>query len=423
MSFLVSAHRDRSFRLALHPVHLFRTGLAVSTLLLGLRAHAVQPKTPFRVGAPQPKGWLGERGFDPTNVTLSQTPARGELFFIDGAVADPKAFWLTAPVGATVVCIPAEVEAWEYMAETATAFRNLRAIHIISHGQPGAVTLNDRRYTAEDLAERSASLRMLGGALSKNGDILLYGCETAEGNDGAQLVTTLAELTGADVAGSLNPTGSRPGADWNLEISRGEIETAPLAPKDYEHVLADFSVSNLSELRTALTTAASNNEADTITITGNITAAGSGDMLSGPDGQPTFVLVNPTDGKTLTIVGGGHTLDAGHYGRALAVQAGTVDISNLTITKGLLSGNGGRGNTNLTGMSGQTVRGAGLHNAGILQLNGVAITANKAAGGGGAGHGYEFGGGGGGGGDFGGIGGGNGGSTYGVHAGITGGGG
>ena len=399
MSPLVSAHRVRSLRLALHPVHLFRTGLSISTLLLGLRAHAVQPQTPFRVGAPQPRGWLGERGFEPTSVTLVQAPARGELFFIDGAVADPKAFWLTAPVGATVVCIPAGVEAWDYMADTATGFRNLRAIHIISHGQPGALTLNDRRYTAADLASRSATLRTLGGALSKNGDILLYGCDTAEGADGAQLVTTLADYTGADVAGSLNPTGGQLGADWNLEIAHGEIETPVVAPVAYEHTLVTTNVSTVAQLKTAIATGNTDGADDTITITGNLT------FLSASDA----IAINVTDSKKMTIVGGGFTLDADYWARALNITAGTVEIQNLVITHGAVSGNGGNSGVALPGGFGS---GGAISNAGILTLRDVALTQNIATGGGGGGGGQgtiNYQGGGGGGSGAGGHGGGDGG--------------
>ncbi|MCX6853844.1 MAG: DUF4347 domain-containing protein, partial [Verrucomicrobia bacterium] len=386
-------------------------GLSFSSLALALRAEKDQPALPPNPGTSTPDQLAQPT---PAPLALGTVPApargRGELFFIDAAVADPRAFWLAAPAGATVVAIPADVDSWEFMATEAARFRDLGAIHLVSHGEPGSLVLNGHRTTAADLAPRAALLRRLGSALSKNGDILLYGCDTGTGDAGRLLVTRLADFTGSDVAASANPTGTRPDADWTLEITRGLIETPTSVPADYSHTLATFSVSTISALRTALSTAATNNAVDTITLTANITAASASDVVTGPDTKPTFVVINNTDGQILTIVGGGFSLDAGHFGRALYVQAGTVDISNLTITKGLLSGNGG----NTAGSAENLALGAGLYNAGTVTLSGVTLTANKSSGGGGGGGtatpnlgGCGAGGGGGG---FGGIGGGTGGS-------------
>ena len=186
---------------------------------------------------------------------------------------------------------------------------------------------------------------------------------------------------------------------------------------------ATFTASTIGELRTALSTAASNGSADTITLLGTIGATGTGDMLASPtDGQRTFVDINVTDGQALAIVGGGFALDANYYGRVLEVRSGTVDIENLALREGLLSANGGS-----KGGAGGHALGAALRNAGTLTISGGTVTASGASGGGGAGgSGIYAGGGGGGGGGLAGIGGGNGGTggTSGTnYAGNSGGGG
>lgn len=347
-------------------------GFTVSSLVVSLRAAADLPKTLFREDT-TPRDWfdprLGPTDLAPASVAVG--PSRGELFFIDADVADPRAFWLAAPAGATVVCIPAGVDSWEFMAREAASFQGLAAIHVISHGDPGALLLNRRRYTAVDLESRAAMLRALGRALTKNGDILLYGCDTGSGAEGALLVTRLSDFTGADVAASANRTGGLPGDDWKLEISSGTIEAPVVAPTDYPHALHTASVTTIAQLKTAITAAVSDNLDDTITIGGNLAFASAADAIT----------INVTDGHTLSIVGGGFTLDAAHFARALNVTGGSVAISNLTITKGLLSGTGGI----TAGAAPNTALGAGIMNAGTLLLNNVIVTANKAAGGGGGG--------------------------------------
>src|SRR5262249_40537568 len=65
-----------------------------------------------------------------------------------------------------------------------------------------------------------------GNALKSTGDILIYGCDVAEGASGRKFVDTLSKLTGADVAASTNVTGATSlGGDWNLEYAAGPIET------------------------------------------------------------------------------------------------------------------------------------------------------------------------------------------------------
>src|SRR5690349_20595968 len=126
MSATVSMHRRPAFLTSrLTEAQLFRVGLSFSSLVCGLRAGATQPTSPFRVGAPQPRGWLDAGGTDPVRISTVEIPARGELFFIDGAVAEPSAFWLAAPVGATVVCVPPGADSWQFMAREAANYRNL----------------------------------------------------------------------------------------------------------------------------------------------------------------------------------------------------------------------------------------------------------------------------------------------------------
>src|SRR5262249_44925136 len=126
--------------------------------------------------------------------------------------------------------------------------------------------------------------------------------------------------------------------------------------------------------------------------------------------------INLASGDTLTIIGGGHTLDGADTYRGLFVYAGTVAVQNLTIAHAVASG-GGRGYARPVGGGGG---GGGLFvgSGARVTLSDVTFSNDKAIGGRGAagamfehwsggfhGGGGDFVGGGGGGGGMGGAGG------------------
>lgn len=66
--------------------------------------------------------------------------------------------------------------------------------------------------------------------LSETGDILLYGCNVAQGEAGARFIEQLSAYTGAEVAASTDYTGALAlGGDWVLEASTGAIEAEALS--------------------------------------------------------------------------------------------------------------------------------------------------------------------------------------------------
>jgi hypothetical protein len=103
---------------------------------------------------------------------------------------------------------------------------DLSAIQIVSHGSEGEVRLGSTTLTAANLADHLAELAAIGGALTANGDILLYGCDVANGANGQQLLAGLAAYTGAEIAASTDLTGAAAlGGNWTLEASTGSIES------------------------------------------------------------------------------------------------------------------------------------------------------------------------------------------------------
>ena len=114
------------------------------------------------------------------------------------------------------------------------------ALHIVSHGNAGYFVLNGEVIDAESVASDPASWANIGQHLTDDGDIMIYGCNVAGNLDGQMLISNIAQLTGADVAASVDDTGSR--GDWDLEYSVGVIDVDSIYAHDYEYTLTGYNV-------------------------------------------------------------------------------------------------------------------------------------------------------------------------------------
>ena len=115
------------------------------------------------------------------------------------------------------------------------------AIHIISHGQEGEVSLGNTSLSADNLNRYANQLASWSDSLSADADILFYGCDLAGDAEGTQFIESISAMTGADVAASDDLTGAADkGGDWDLELNVGTVETAAFSATAFEGVLADL---------------------------------------------------------------------------------------------------------------------------------------------------------------------------------------
>lgn len=130
---------------------------------------------------------------------------------------------------AEVVVLDAQSDGLEQITRWLARYDDLQAIHLVSHGDDGSLLLGTTLVNADKLdaqAEQFASWRQ---ALSADADLLIYGCDVGKGERGERFVSTLSELTGADVAASIDATGSAvAGGNWTLERRVGAIESTTL---------------------------------------------------------------------------------------------------------------------------------------------------------------------------------------------------
>ena len=150
------------------------------------------------------------------------------IVFIDSRVTDYQTLidGLTEPT--EVFILEGQSDRLAQMASRLQGRSGIDALHIISHGSQGALYSGSTVLDSGNLVAYGSQLTNLGSSLTDKGDILLYGCNVAQGDAGVQFIHQLAELTGADVAASTNVTGSvEMGADWLLELKSDAVE-API---------------------------------------------------------------------------------------------------------------------------------------------------------------------------------------------------
>ncbi|CAO3363746.1 beta strand repeat-containing protein [Azospirillum palustre] len=97
------------------------------------------------------------------------------------------------------------------------------AIHLLAHGEPGAVRLGAGRLDIAALSGREADGRAWPQA--PDTEILIHACDT--GADGGRFAQALAQATGARVAAASHPVGHPSlGASWDLDVTTGPIAAA-----------------------------------------------------------------------------------------------------------------------------------------------------------------------------------------------------
>ena len=121
--------------------------------------------------------------------------------------------------------------------------RGLDAISIVAHGFAGGLLLGSTSVDQAHLESLSERLAQIGAAIDQDGDILLYGCDVAEGEAGTRFIADLSRLTRADIAAASHLLGNAgEGGSWDLDVRTGSIEAAnPFSAEalaDFQGVLA-----------------------------------------------------------------------------------------------------------------------------------------------------------------------------------------
>mgnify|MGYP000462915372 CR=1 FL=1 len=255
--------------------------------------------------------------------TGDTTAGHHELVVVDTSVEGYSTLIEGLAPGAEVMEIGAGYDGFQALADALSASgKTYDAIHVVSHGGEGQVQLGTSLLSSDSLAEYDGALSALGAALTADGDLLLYGCEVADGT-GQAFIDDLAIRTGADVAASDDPTGAADlGGDWDLEVTTGGIEAdLPFSAK----ATADFT--DLLALPaddtpfTFVSSAPSNWSDDGNTLSNPYFTVSGNDSLSGT------MDVNFSGGVAYWL--GGSTASTGTF----TVTADNVDVGTFQLTQ------------------------------------------------------------------------------------------
>ncbi|NJL88673.1 MAG: DUF4347 domain-containing protein [Coleofasciculaceae cyanobacterium SM2_1_6] len=234
-------------------------------------------------------------------TTIPATSTASNLVFIDTAVDNFSSLLAgLKPNTEAVILDPNQdgiSQISNFLAQRSTP---VDSIQILSHGSAGSVQLGSTSLSLDNLEQYKTSLQTWFSPLvGKTPDLLIYGCDVAAGAVGEAFINKLSQITGADVAASVDLTGSvAKGGNWILEKTTGAIEAGQAFTQKvrdaYQDVLATFTVTNNNDsgagsLRQAIIDA--NNTAGADDVVFNI----------GSGGVQTISLLTPLPEITDTI--------------------------------------------------------------------------------------------------------------------------
>ncbi|MFH7242047.1 MAG: DUF4347 domain-containing protein [Spirulina sp.] len=295
-----------------------------------------------------------------------------ELVIVDGSLLQADLPLTLAPHQQLVVLEADPDHALTAIAQALRPYRNLAAVHLIAHGQPGHLYLGHTDVDSPWLLQHRPEIQTWRRALRPQADLLIYGCEVAQGTIGEDLLNTWRRVLPVDVAAADIPIGGVAlGGSSQLEQRRGSIETASLTGLDTWPIL----------LKQITVTAAADHGPGTLReaiLQANRTPED--DRISLETIHDTIALAAPLPpiAGNLVLVGNDDTVISGEkQHRVLVVNQGEVTLQNLTIANGLASGDDG-----LDGTGGSAGLGGGLLiNDGTVTLSTVRFVDNQAIGG------------------------------------------
>ncbi len=142
--------------------------------------------------------------------------------------------------GISILILDSRTDGISQISSALTQVDDLAAIHLLTHGASGSLSLGSTELNLDELDDRAEEIAAWRSELIAGGDIALYGCNVAEGSYGVDFVENLAAITGADVAASDDLTGNfQQGGNWQLEYTTGDIEVGTLAAAEYEGLLQE----------------------------------------------------------------------------------------------------------------------------------------------------------------------------------------
>jgi large repetitive protein len=160
--------------------------------------------------------------------TLPTAPGN-TVVVIDSRVSNYQDLLAGIDPKATVRVIGTNEDGVQVISQLIGSTGNVSSLQIISHGKAGAIYLGNSTLNSAALDNSGVSAQLQGwqSGMTANADILILGCDVAQGTRGESFVQKLADLTRADISASIDSTGAlSKGGNWTLEFSVGAIDSS-----------------------------------------------------------------------------------------------------------------------------------------------------------------------------------------------------
>ncbi|MEM7581381.1 MAG: DUF4347 domain-containing protein, partial [Cyanobacteria bacterium P01_A01_bin.80] len=132
---------------------------------------------------------------------------------------------IQAKTNVEIILLDAKLNGVEQISNILKKHTRVSSLHIVSHGSSGCLHLGNTNLSFETLDDYEEQLKNWSKVL-QGADILLYGCQVAQGVRGYLFLQQLYQLTGANIAASENRVGSKiKGGTWELDSQIGEINS------------------------------------------------------------------------------------------------------------------------------------------------------------------------------------------------------
>ncbi|MDJ0571132.1 MAG: choice-of-anchor Q domain-containing protein [Pleurocapsa sp. MO_192.B19] len=329
------------------------------------------------------------------------------IVFIDSKVDNYQSLIAGIAPEAKIVLINPANDGVEKITETLKT-ANYQEVHLISHGSPGCLNLGNNQLNLDNLDNYASELQTWFHTSSCIAHpvklVLLYGCNVAAGDAGAEFIAKLKQLTGAEIAATSNLTGNKTlGGDWELEVTTSRDIKVNLAIEEstrqsYQGILTSLTVTTADDeddgdlsagdlsLREAIAIA---DDGSTITFDSNLSdnsiILNQGELLIDKS-----LNINGLGANNLTVSGNDRSrvfkIDDGD-----AHNQANVSIDGLTISDGRsseggssnqLNGGGFLNQENLTVTNSAIVdndagNGGAIYSTGQLQLDNSLVSENS----------------------------------------------
>ena len=146
------------------------------------------------------------------------TYATRQLILIDPSVPDAAQLLQDLPADNNAVMLTAHTDQITQISTLLKQYQKLEALHLVTHGSPGALHFSNAALSGSTLNQYWDQLAGWSASMTDDAEILLYGCETAQGKRGQQFLNELSVALQRGVAASTTKVGHAAlGGRWELQ--------------------------------------------------------------------------------------------------------------------------------------------------------------------------------------------------------------